>query len=57
MSESDSLPPTGSQLLAELIVDALVDARVVKREDVDKAVEVAEEEIRVREALGGLEFK
>ena len=38
--------------MAELIVDALVDAGLVQRERFDEAVAVAAEEIRVRQALG-----
>lgn len=38
--------------LAELIIDALVDANLVNSEDFDKAVEIASEEINVRKAMG-----
>jgi len=38
--------------LASLIVDALLHASIVKQEDVQRAVEIAAEEIRVRKALG-----
>ena len=42
----------GSRDLAELIVDALVDAGLVREKDVQRAVEIATEEIDVRKALG-----
>jgi hypothetical protein len=35
-----------------LVVDALCDAGIVTKGDFDRAVEVAAEEIEVREALG-----
>jgi hypothetical protein len=38
--------------LAALIVDALLDAKIVKKEDVARALEIATEEIEVRTALG-----
>ncbi len=38
--------------LAELIVDALVYANLIKKEDFKLAVEIAEEEIDVRKAAG-----
>jgi hypothetical protein len=38
--------------LAALIVDALLDAKIVKKEDVARALEIATEEIEVRKALG-----
>jgi len=41
-----------SQQLAELIVDALVDAGLIERADCARAVEVATEEIDVRRAVG-----
>ena len=41
-----------SETLAGLIVDALVDAGVVAKEDLDKAVAIASEEIDVRKAAG-----
>jgi hypothetical protein len=41
-----------SSSLASLIVDALVDAKVVAKSDFDAAVEVATVEIDVRKAMG-----
>jgi hypothetical protein len=41
-----------SETLAGLIVDALVDAGVVAKEDFDKAVAIASEEIDVRKGAG-----
>jgi hypothetical protein len=41
-----------SRDLAVLVVDALVDAEIVKKEDFDAAVEIAAEEIEVRKAMG-----
>ena len=41
-----------SESLAALVVDALVDASIVKQEDVERAIEIATEEIEVRKALG-----
>jgi hypothetical protein len=38
--------------LAALIVDALIDAGLVSKEDVDRAARVAAQEIEVRKALG-----
>jgi hypothetical protein len=41
-----------STALAELIVDALLRARVVNEEDVARAIAIAAEEIEVRKAGG-----
>jgi hypothetical protein len=49
MNESATLT---SQSLAALIVDALVDARIVKPADVEKAIAIATEEIDARKAAG-----
>lgn len=38
--------------MAELIIDALVDARMVPAETVAEAVAIAAEEIRARQAVG-----
>jgi hypothetical protein len=38
--------------LAALIVDALLRPGIVKREDVDRAIAIAAEEINARKALG-----
>jgi len=40
--------------MASLVIDALVDAGVVKKESFDKAATIAAEEIRVRITLGDL---
>ena len=42
----------GSSDLAELIVDAMVDAGIVRGRDLRRAVEIATEEIDIRKALG-----
>jgi hypothetical protein len=41
-----------SETLALLIVDALVDAKIVKKEDLKRAIDIAVEEINVRKACG-----
>jgi hypothetical protein len=41
-----------SRELAEHVIDALVVAKIVKSEDVAKALDLAEEEIEIRKALG-----
>jgi hypothetical protein len=41
-----------SEALADLIVDALVDAGLVRKEDFDQAAGIAKTEIDVRKALG-----
>jgi hypothetical protein len=41
-----------SRRIAELVVDALVTAKIVENADLDRAVAVAEEEIRVRLVIG-----
>ena len=41
-----------SESLAVLIMDALVDGGVVKREDAERAIRIAAEEIDVRKAMG-----
>jgi hypothetical protein len=40
-----------SEDLAALIVDALLRAGILRKEDVDRAIEVATEEIDVRKAM------
>jgi hypothetical protein len=40
-----------SESLAALVVDALVDANVVKQEDAERAIKIATEEIDVRKSL------
>jgi hypothetical protein len=46
-----------SKELAELIVDALVDAKLVPSNESGRAVEIATEEIDVRVALGNVILK
>lgn len=41
-----------SKGLAALVVDALVDAGLVPKDKIEKAVQIAAEEIEVRKALG-----
>jgi isopentenyl diphosphate isomerase/L-lactate dehydrogenase-like FMN-dependent dehydrogenase len=41
-----------SRDLAALVVDALCDAGIVKKDDLERAVEVAAEEIEVRKSMG-----
>jgi hypothetical protein len=51
----DDLEPDGtltSKGLAELIVDALLQARIVREEDVARSIAIATEEIEVRKAGG-----
>ncbi len=50
MSKVKSL--ISSNDLAVLIVDSLVDKKIVKKDDFEKAVIAASEEIHVRKALG-----
>jgi len=40
-----------SESLAALVVDALIDANLVKREDADRAIKIATDEIEVRKGL------
>lgn len=49
MMENETLT-NGS--LAAMIVDALVDAGIVKNEDIERSIEIAAEEISVRKAAG-----
>lgn len=42
----------GSDELAELIVDALLRANILREQDAERAVQIALEEIEVRKALG-----
>jgi hypothetical protein len=44
--------PITSESLAALIIDALVDAKVVTQADVARAIEIAKEEIDARKAAG-----
>jgi len=39
-----------SESLAALIIDALIDAKIIKKEDLEKAIEIATEEIDARKA-------
>jgi hypothetical protein len=47
LKENDKLT---SESLAVLIIDALVDAKIVAKEDVERAIEIATEEIEARKA-------
>jgi hypothetical protein len=38
--------------LAALIVDALIDAKIVEKKDLASAIEIVAEEIQVRKAMG-----
>jgi hypothetical protein len=49
MQEKEKLT---SESLAALIIDALVDANIIKKEDVQNAVEIIQEEIEARKAAG-----
>lgn len=40
-----------SESLAALVIDALIDANVVKREDAERAIRIATEEIEARKGL------
>jgi hypothetical protein len=44
--------PISAEVMAGLIVDALVDAGLVARESFDAAAEIAATEIHVRQCLG-----
>lgn len=55
MDADDDMEPDGtltSKGLAELIVDALFQARIVREEDVTRAIAITAEEIEVRKAGG-----
>ncbi len=41
-----------SQRLASLIIDALINAKIIKEEDADEAITIATEEIDVRKGAG-----
>ena len=41
-----------SESLAALIIDALADAEIVAKKDIERAIEIATEEIEVRKAGG-----
>ena len=41
-----------SENLAALIIDALLDAGMVSKEDVEKSIEIATQEIEVRKSMG-----
>jgi hypothetical protein len=41
-----------SEELSALIIDALIDAAIVDRKDLQRAIEIASTEIDVRKALG-----
>jgi hypothetical protein len=54
MSDRNSRPTNKipSEELAALVIDALLDADIVRKEDVAKAIKIAAKEIEVRKALG-----
>lgn len=57
MKHEHSSPRDASQRitthnLAALIVDALIDAGIMKKDDVERAIRIAAEEIEIRKALG-----
>jgi len=41
-----------SVTLAALIVDALIDEKIISKEDLDKSIEIVANEINIRKALG-----
>jgi hypothetical protein len=41
-----------SESLADLIVDALIDARIIQEDNRDRAIDIATEEINARKAAG-----
>ena len=43
--------------MSELIIDALLRAEIIKKQDEQKASEIIEEELRVRLCLGGIELE
>jgi hypothetical protein len=49
MKENEKL---SSESLAALIVDALIDAKIVQREQAERAIQIATEEINARKAAG-----
>ena len=57
MSEADAPGGFESRDLAVLVVDALADAGIVARDQIDRAVEIATEEIDARVALGNVALK
>jgi hypothetical protein len=54
LKKEDRLKENGkltSESLAALIVDALVDAKIIKKEDIEQAIAIATEEIDARKAM------
>jgi hypothetical protein len=49
--ENDSKLKEDSRIAAEIVVDALIMAEIIKREDFNKAVDITEEEILVRKIM------
>ncbi len=41
-----------SESLAALIIDALIDAKIIRKEDLDRAIKITMEEIDVRKGAG-----
>jgi hypothetical protein len=50
--EKDDTGRISSEFLAALIIDALIDANIIKKTDLKRAIEIAMEEIDVRKAAG-----
>jgi len=50
--EARRLEGLSSDALAALVVDGLIDAGIVKREDAERAIRIAGEEIQTRGDLG-----
>ena len=44
-----------SKIVAELIVDALIDAKIIEYKDADRASEIAMEEILIRRSMENLD--
>ncbi len=49
---SDDSKRLSSRDLAALVIDALLDAKIVRKEDVERALDIATEEIDARKAVG-----
>lgn len=52
MSNDDETERLPSEELAALIVDALLRAEIVRADDVQRAIAIATEEIKVRKIMG-----
>ncbi len=49
---ADDSKRLSSRDLAALVIDALLDAKIVRKEDVERALDIATEEIDARKAVG-----